>query len=85
MPTREELAAGDQRQDIGEHLPRHRDLGHLKGHVAAAARHLRADLDQLRDSRDAAADGQFATAETGRAVEGQAPAIHWMAVTSTGP
>jgi hypothetical protein len=28
-------------------------------------------------------DGQFATAETGRAVEGQDPAISWMAVTST--
>ena len=35
------------------------------------------------DSRDAPPDGQFATAETGRAVEGQDPAIHWMAVTST--
>jgi hypothetical protein len=35
------------------------------------------------DSRDAPPDGQFATAETGRAVEGQDPAIHWMAATST--
>jgi hypothetical protein len=30
------------------------------------------------DSRDAPPDGQFATAETGRALEGQDPAIHWM-------
>jgi hypothetical protein len=38
---------GDQRQDFLEHLPRHRDLGHLEGHVAAVADDLGADLDQL--------------------------------------
>jgi hypothetical protein len=38
---------GDQRQDVGEHLPRHRDLGHLEGDVAAMADDLRTDLDQL--------------------------------------
>ena len=30
-----------------EHLSRHRDLGHLKGHVAAVAHDLGADLDQF--------------------------------------
>jgi hypothetical protein len=39
--------SGDQRQDFGEHLPRHRDLGHLKRNVAAVADDLGADLDQL--------------------------------------
>jgi len=38
---------GDQGQDFGEHLSRHRDLGQLDGHVAAVAHHLCADLDQL--------------------------------------
>ena len=38
---------GDQRQDFLEHLPRHRDLGHLEGHIAAVADDLRADFDQL--------------------------------------
>jgi hypothetical protein len=38
---------GNQRQDVGEHLLRHRDLGHLKSNVAAVADDLRADLDQL--------------------------------------
>src|SRR5271169_7082230 len=28
---------GDERQDLLEHLPRHRDLGHLERHVAAVA------------------------------------------------
>jgi hypothetical protein len=34
---------GDQRQDLGEHLSRHRNFGHLEGHVASMA-------DNLRDS-----------------------------------
>jgi hypothetical protein len=34
-------------QDLGEHLPRNRDLGHLKGDVSAMVDDLRADLDQL--------------------------------------
>jgi hypothetical protein len=38
---------GDQHQDFPEHLPRHRDLGHLERDVAAMADDLRADLDQL--------------------------------------
>src|SRR5271170_7195756 len=38
---------GDQRQDLGEHLSRHRDLGHLESHVAPVADHLGSDLDQL--------------------------------------
>jgi len=38
---------GSQRQDLGEHLVWHRDLGQLKGHIAAVADHLPADLDQL--------------------------------------
>jgi hypothetical protein len=38
---------GDQRQDIGKHLPRHRDLGQLERDVAAVADHLGADLDQM--------------------------------------
>jgi hypothetical protein len=37
---------GDQRQD-DEHLPRHCDLGHLEGDVAAMADDLGTDLDQL--------------------------------------
>ena len=37
-------AAGNQRQDISEHLSRHRDLGHLERNVAAVADDLRADL-----------------------------------------
>ena len=38
---------GDQRQDVGEHLPRDRDLGHLERDVAPVADDLGADLDQL--------------------------------------
>jgi hypothetical protein len=38
---------GDQRQDFLEHLPRHCDLGHLEGDVAAMADDLGTDLDQL--------------------------------------
>jgi hypothetical protein len=38
---------GDQHQDFLGHLSRHRDLGHLKGRVAAVAHDLGADLDQL--------------------------------------
>ena len=37
-------AAGHQRQDVDEHLPWHRDLGHLEGNVPAVADDLRADL-----------------------------------------
>jgi hypothetical protein len=44
MPALVGLAAGDQRQDAGEHLPRHRDLGHLKRDVAPVTDDLRADL-----------------------------------------
>jgi hypothetical protein len=38
---------GDQRQDVGEHLSRHRDLGQLESDVATVAEDLGADLDQL--------------------------------------
>src|SRR6516162_6734307 len=38
---------GNQRQDVGEHLSRHRDFGHLEDHVASVAHYPRADLDQL--------------------------------------
>jgi hypothetical protein len=38
---------GDQHQDFPEHLSWYRDLGHLKGCVAAVAHDLGADLDQL--------------------------------------
>ena len=38
---------GDQPQDLGEQHPRHGDLGHLEGDIAAVADDLRADLDQL--------------------------------------
>jgi hypothetical protein len=38
---------GDQRQNVGEHLPRHRDFGHLEGDVAAVTDDLRADLDSF--------------------------------------
>jgi len=37
----------DQHQEFPEHLSRHRDLGHLKGRVAAVAHDLGADLGQL--------------------------------------
>jgi hypothetical protein len=37
----------DQRQDVGEYLSRHRDLGQLESHIAAVCDYLRADLDQL--------------------------------------
>ena len=37
---------GDQHQDIGEHLPWHRDLGHLEREIAAVAGDLGADLDE---------------------------------------
>src|SRR5438270_9566762 len=46
-------------------------------------RHANGRNRRESDSRDAPPDCQFATAETGRAVEGQDPAIHWMAVTGT--
>jgi hypothetical protein len=39
--------ARDERQDFLEHLPRHRDLGHLERDVPAVADHLGTDLDQL--------------------------------------
>jgi hypothetical protein len=38
---------GDQHQDIGEHLPWRRDLGHLERELAAVADDLGADLDEL--------------------------------------
>jgi len=38
---------GDQRQEVGEHLLRHRHLGHLERDVAAVVDDLGADLDQL--------------------------------------
>ena len=38
---------GDQRQDVGEQLPRHRHLRHVEGDVAAVADDLGTDLDQL--------------------------------------
>jgi len=38
---------GDQSEDSGEHLPRHRDLGHLERDAVAMADNLGADLDQL--------------------------------------
>src|SRR5215469_13159266 len=31
MPAQAVPQPSDQRQDVGEHLPRHRDLGHLEG------------------------------------------------------
>ena len=37
----------DEPQNLLEHLPWDGDLGHLEGHIAAVAHHLRADLDQL--------------------------------------
>ena len=38
---------GNKHQDVSEHQPRYRDLGHLERNVAAVADDLRADLDQL--------------------------------------
>jgi hypothetical protein len=38
---------GDQRQDVGEHLPRHGDLRHLERDVAAVADDFRADHGQV--------------------------------------
>jgi hypothetical protein len=38
---------GNKRQDVGEHLSRHCDLGHLERDVAAVADDLGTDLDQL--------------------------------------
>jgi hypothetical protein len=38
---------GDQPQDLGEHDPRHGDLGHLESDIAAVADEFGADLDQL--------------------------------------
>ena len=38
---------GDQPQDLCKQHPRHRNLGHLEGDIAAVADDLRADLDQL--------------------------------------
>ena len=38
---------GNQPQDLGEHVPRHGDLGHLESDVAAVADEPGADLDQL--------------------------------------
>src|ERR1700730_7730329 len=40
MPARAAPGAGHQRQNFLERLPRHRDLGHLAGHVAPVADHL---------------------------------------------
>jgi hypothetical protein len=37
MPAQAVPAAGNQRQDSSEQLPRHRDFGHLERDVAAAA------------------------------------------------
>src|SRR5258708_12250699 len=37
----------DEPQNLLEHLLRDGDLGHLEDDIAAVARHLRADLDQL--------------------------------------
>jgi hypothetical protein len=34
-------------EDLGEHLSRHRNFGHLEGHVASMADNLRADLHRL--------------------------------------
>jgi hypothetical protein len=42
----------DQSQNLGEHVPRHGDLGHLESDIAAVAHELRADLDQLRPQAD---------------------------------
>ena len=42
---------GDQHQDIGEHLPWHRDLGHLEREIAAVAGALGGDLDELLSRR----------------------------------
>jgi hypothetical protein len=38
---------GNEHQDIPEHQPRYRDLGHLECNVAAVADDLGTDLDQL--------------------------------------
>ena len=38
---------GDQPQDLCKQHPRHGDLGHLEGDIAAVADDLRADLNQL--------------------------------------
>ena len=46
MPARAAPGAGDQRQDLLEHLPRHRDFGHLKRNVPPMADDLGADLGQ---------------------------------------
>jgi hypothetical protein len=52
MPGRAVPNNRDQHQDLGKHLPRHRDLGHLERDVAAMADHLGADLDQLLAQAD---------------------------------
>jgi hypothetical protein len=36
---------GDQPQDLGKQHPRHGDLGHLEGDIAAVGHHLRTDLE----------------------------------------
>jgi hypothetical protein len=75
--------SGDERQDFGEHLSRHRDLSHLEGDVAAVADDLRADLDQLlaqlperaRDRQNAACRAQPpAPPRLQSSVNGQSPA-----------
>src|SRR5208282_4550383 len=45
---RRRAQAGGAPRDVGERLPRHRDLGHLQHNVAAMAHHTRAGLDELR-------------------------------------
>ena len=47
MPAPRGPQPGDQRQDVGKHPSRHRDLGHLERDVASVGDNLRADLDQL--------------------------------------
>ena len=47
MPVRGCPQSGDQPQDLLEHLPWHRNFGHLERHVAAVADDLGTDLDQL--------------------------------------
>jgi hypothetical protein len=54
--------------------------------VAAKPRHdpvVRVRFWREGDSRDAPPDGQLRPGRRAGSVEGQDPAIHWMAVTST--
>ena len=52
MQARAVPVAERSAQDLGEHVLRHRNLGHLESHIAAMADHLRADLDQLLAQAD---------------------------------